>query len=196
MIYQENQFYHIYNRGNNKQEIFFKPENYLFFLYKVRHFLLPHCDIVAYCLMPNHFHFLINTDERSVQSTGKQSTDKAPNNVISEGLRMMLSSYTQAINKQEKREGSLFTQNTNSKIIESNEYAFTCFHYIHQNAMKAGLVTKMEDWHYSSFRDYAGFRNGTLCKKEVAEKFIGINDVNFYQESYGVINENILRQIW
>jgi putative transposase len=196
MIYQANQLYHIYNRGNNHQRIFFTSENYLFFLRKVRHFLVPHCDIVAYCLMPNHFHFLVNTDERSIQNVGKHSFSKEPKNVISEGIRMLLSSYAQAINKQEKRDSSLFTQNTNAKLIDTNDYAFTCFQYIHQNPLNAGLVNKLEDWHCSSFRDYAGFRDGTLCNKEIAKQFMGINEANFYQESYSVISEELLRHIW
>jgi len=44
----------------------------------------------------------------------------------------------------------------------------TCFHYIHQNPWKAGLVSKMENWKYSSFSDFAGFRDGTLCNKQLA----------------------------
>ncbi len=59
--------YHIYNQGNNNQIIFKKREDYLAFLYKTRTFLLSHCDILAYCLMPNHFHFLVNITEKSVE---------------------------------------------------------------------------------------------------------------------------------
>ena len=50
----------------------------------------------------------------------------------------------------------------------SNLYDKICFHYIHQNPMKANLVKKMEDWDYSSFKDYCGLRNGTLSNKELA----------------------------
>ena len=97
MEFFENELYHIYNRGNNQQQIFFKPDNYLFFLKKVRKFILPHCDILAYCLMPNHFHFLINADNRTITTKIIAGKEK---NILSEGIRMLLSSYTQAINKQ------------------------------------------------------------------------------------------------
>ena len=163
----------------------------------MRDYLRPHCDILAYCLMPNHFHFLINTNGQSVLTKTVGSLEK---NVLSEGMRILLSSYTQAINKQENRIGSLFTQNTKCKCLTmsnvQNDYAFTCFGYTHQNPMKAGLVSKMEDWEYSSFRDYAQLRNGTMCNQELAYELIGLNKSNFYQESYRTINDNVLKEIW
>ncbi|MGZ8558180.1 MAG: transposase, partial [Chitinophagaceae bacterium] len=147
------------------------PDNYLFFLEKVRKFILPHCDILAYCLMPNHFHFLINADSRTTST--KIIADKEKN-ILSEGIRMLLSSYTQAINKQNKTSGSLFQQNTKAKPIikGSNLYYLLCFHYIHQNPMKAKLVEKMEDWAYSSFKDYCCLRRGTLCDQELAFRLL------------------------
>ena len=59
MKFTENTIFHIYNQGNNRQKIFFKDENYLFFLKKMRDFLLPYGDLLCYCLMPNHFHWLL-----------------------------------------------------------------------------------------------------------------------------------------
>ena len=195
MEFFENNLYHIYNRGNNQQQIFFKPGNYLFFLKKVRKFILSHCDILCYCLMPNHFHFLINTDQRTMATkiiTGKER------NVLSEGVRMLLSSYTLAINKQNNTTGSLFQQNTKASAITkgSNQYDLLCFHYIHQNPMKAKLVKKMEDWEYSSFRDYCSLRKGTLCNQELAIDLLGINRSTFYNDSYKIIREDAVKQIF
>lgn len=68
MKYQINHIYHIFNRGNNRQRLFFKRENYLFFLEKMRKFLQPHCYILSYCLMPNHFHFQICANENSIKT--------------------------------------------------------------------------------------------------------------------------------
>jgi REP element-mobilizing transposase RayT len=77
MEFFENELYHIYNRGNNKQKIFFTPENYLYFMKKVRIFLLSCCDILAYCLMPNHFIFFIHSDKRTIatKSIGSKEND-------------------------------------------------------------------------------------------------------------------------
>ncbi len=66
-------------------------------------------------------------------------------------------------------------------------------HYIHQNAWKAGLVSKMEDWKYSSFPDYCGFRNGTLCNKLLLLKLTDYNYDRFYQDSYEIIPEELFK---
>lgn len=194
MEFFENELYNIYNRGNNQQQIFFKPDNYLFFLKKVRKFILPHCDILSYCLMPNHFHFLINADKRTITTKIIAGKEK---NILSEGIRMLLSSYTQAINKQNNTSGSLFQQNTKAKTIAkgSNLYDLLCFHYIHQNPMKAKLVKKMEDWEYSSFKDYCGLRKGTLCNQELAYRLLNLDKKKFYEDSYKIIGDDDIKNI-
>lgn len=194
MIFSEGELYHIYNRGNNRQKIFFNPGNYIYFLKNVRSHILPSCDILAYCLMPTHFHFLIHCDIRSLSAQPIAGTEK---NVLSEGIKNLLSSYTQAINKQNQTTGSLFQQNTKAKQIEksSKQYDLICFHYIHQNPLKAKLVMKMEDWPYSSFKDYCGFRNGTLCNMKSAIQLLDINMKTFYEDSYKIINEDDLKNI-
>jgi putative transposase len=58
---ERDQIYHIYNQGNNRQKLFHCRDNYLFFLQKIRKHIFPHCEIMAYCLMPNHFHLMIFT---------------------------------------------------------------------------------------------------------------------------------------
>src|SRR6266705_1168744 len=105
MEFFSNELYHIYNRGNNKQKIFFTPENYIYFLKKVRLYILPFCDILAYCLMPNHFHFFIHSDRRTISTKLIGGKEK---NILSESIRKLLSSYTQGINKQNSSTGSLF----------------------------------------------------------------------------------------
>lgn len=111
MRFEKGQLYHVYNRGNNKQPIFFRDENYLYFLRKIRKLVLPNCELLAYCLMPNHFHFLMYADERTV------AVDDKGRNVFSEAIRKLLSQYTKAVNIQENRTSSLFQQNTNAKLV-------------------------------------------------------------------------------
>ncbi|MEP7146945.1 MAG: transposase [bacterium] len=191
MKFTAGHLFHIYNRGNNKQEIFFKEENYFFFLRKVRKYIYPYCDILSYCLMQNHFHFLIHANSLTVS---KNTKDK---NLLSEGFKQLLSSYSKAINVQENRTGSLFTQNTHCKIVDNNQnHALTCFLYIHQNPMKAGLVKKMEDWPFSSFRDYCSLRNGTICKKEFACELLNLRSDSFYSLSHEVIPKDNLVNIF
>jgi putative transposase len=192
-----NQFYHIYNRGNNGQKIFFNRGNYLYFLKKIRVYFLDHIEIIAYCLMPNHFHLLVFTKEDIQQK--KFSND----------LMIMLRSYARGINKQENRSGSLFQQHTKIKplffgmksislnvrskmsLLDKDVYPFVCFHYIHQNPVKGKLVKSMEDWEMSSYRDYIGLRNGTLCNKQLAYSLLDVPLIPeiFKKESLMVIFE-------
>ena len=178
--------FHIYNRGNNGQTIFFTNQNYLFFLKKIRKYTAHYADFLAWCLMLNHFHFLIHTPAH---------IDTAE---FSDGLRLTLMSYTKAVNSQEGRTGSLFEQNTVSKILDTNEYSLTCFHFIHQNPFRAGWVQKLEEWEYSSFRDYAGLRQGTLVNKPLAYSLLDLPTQAevFYKESYQQLDAERLRGIW
>ncbi|MEM9276517.1 MAG: transposase, partial [Cyanobacteria bacterium P01_F01_bin.143] len=90
VTFQVNNFYHIYNRGNNRQKIFFERDNYLYFLSKLREYLVSNTvEITAYCLMPNHYHLLIYLN----------------NNNFSELMQKLALSYTKAINKRYKRVG-------------------------------------------------------------------------------------------
>ena len=165
MEFKPHALYHVYNRGNNSQKIFFSYANYLYFLKKVDTHLLKHCDLLAYCLTPNHFHLLIETNAN------------LPDDVINRAIQTILNSYSQAINKQENRTGSLFQQPSKAKFLENNaSYAETCFHYIHQNPLRAGLVRDIENWKFSSVKDYALLRNNKICNLRKARLLFDIPD--------------------
>ena len=180
-----NNFYHIYNRGNNKQTIFFNRKNYLYFIDKIITHITNFSDLICYCLMPNHYHFLIYTQE---------SFD---NTKFSNNLKILFSSYTRAINNQNKTSGSLFQQHSKIKCLtdgskKSENYPLVCFHYIHQNPMTSGLVKKMEDWEFSSFREYIGLRKNPICNREIAIEKLGMPKTydEFYKQSYEIIRED------
>ncbi|TAF67270.1 MAG: transposase [Cytophagales bacterium] len=188
-----NQLYHIYNQGNNQETIFLEKDDYLNFLFSARNLLLTHSDILAYCLMPNHFHFLVDVTEKSVQEIKLGGIFV---NQLTNAFRLLLSNYAQDFNKKYNRSGSLFRQKTKGKClknIEANKnYPLICFHYIHQNPLKAKLVEKMEDWDFSSFKDYAKYRNGTFINKELAFKYLPIYPNSFYDDSYKIIDDDLI----
>ncbi len=97
--------YHIYNRGNNQQTIFFNEDNYNYFLRKCHRYLKPVSEILAWCLMTNHFHFLIEVTEKSMEPV-KSGGITMP--AITNGFRLLQSSYAKGINKQQERTGNLF----------------------------------------------------------------------------------------
>ncbi len=185
MIFHAGSIYHLYNKSNNKRLLFHSHRNYIFFLEKIKRFISPHCDILAYCLMPNHFHLLIHTDERCEKPAhGNCIITK---NVMSEGVRLLLSSYSKAINKQEGKSGNLFQQKTKAKPVvpeysimgKVNEshcgYDQECFNYIHQNPVKAGIVMNACDWKYSSYNYYFENQSDTLCNIKLGAKFFVCN---------------------
>jgi REP element-mobilizing transposase RayT len=197
MQFQPETIYHIYNRGNQQQTIFFNRDNYIYFLEKVRKYIFPCCDILSWCLMPNHFHFLINSTNASCAIIGKQNL---PVQQLTESIRLMLSSYTKGIQKQQQFKGNLFQQKTKAKPVSGGEkpYAFTAFNYIHQNPYNSKLVKKMEDWEFSSFRDYTNVRHGNLCNKRLASLLLDLDTdlPNFYKISYLVIPDADTKMIF
>ena len=180
-----NEFYHIYNRGNNKQRIFFNDANYLFFIKKIRDQLLPVSKIISYCLMPNHFHLIIMATENSVKE--RATFGGKPMQEFAYRVGILLSSYTQAINKQNKTTGSLFQQKTKSKALwelagdVKESYLQNCFFYLARNPLKAHLVTNLNEWPYSSYPDYINLRTGTLCDKALffSETGLTIDEIIF-----------------
>ena len=150
------QLHHFYNRGNNGEQVFYTPAHYHYFLRKVRAHLLPTGRLLAYCLMPNHFHLLFEP----------AATD-AEGHWTRHGLGLVLGAYAQGLNKERGRTGSLFQKRTKAKLLEADPrgtYPGVCLHYLHQNPYRARLVPSLAEWPYSSYRDYAGLRSGTLCQ--------------------------------
>ncbi|MEJ7611088.1 MAG: hypothetical protein WKF88_07915 [Ferruginibacter sp.] len=90
--------------------------------------------------------------------------------------------------------GSLFRRRTKSKNLNEgkNNYVEQAFHYIHQNPVKALLCNELHEWDFSSYRDYAGLRNGKLCNKELTEQLLNLDIERFeeYSKSFcGDLNE-------
>ena len=140
--------YHLFNRGHNKGNIFFEPENYLFFLKRLRHHLKPaeRVTILAYCLMPNHYHLLL----------------RPLDDELSKYMQVFSISYTKAINKRYSRVGGMFQGSFQAKFIDRDEYLIHISRYIHLNPVHAGIVKYPEEWQYSSYLEHIGLRAGTL----------------------------------
>jgi len=169
------EYYHLFNRGNGKMDIFRDQNDYLFFLSRIREYLFPEecrrCPsaeksgryirksfplgaftLVSYCLMPNHFHLVL-----------RQNTE-VPINAL---MLNLMSGYSRYFNKKYNRVGSLFQDQFKSVHVDSNEYLLWLSAYIHQNPKVAGLVDQLSMYQYSSYPDYINLRAGTLCDKSI-----------------------------
>ena len=165
---EEGKYYHLYNRGNNKEKIFLDEENYLFFLSKFKKYLMPNVDVFAYCLMPNHFHFFIRINHLSA---------------FEKGIKNFFISYAKAINKKYDRVGSLFQGRYKISEIEPDGYFTRMTTYIHQNPRKAGFVVNLEDYKFSSYAAHLyPNQKSLLQRKEVLDWFGGINNFIKYHE--------------
>ena len=194
MYFETDYIYHIYNRGNNGEIIFYSQDNYKFFLQKVKKEISPVTEILAYCLMPNHFHFLVQATKSSCSFYQPKSGKAIQMQTLVKKIALVLSSYTRAINKQEKRTGGLFSPKTKAKSLNllqnKNDYLLSCFHYIHQNPFSAGLVEKIEHWEFSSFIEYL-YNKEYLCNIELGKELLNLNE-DFYAQSYIIIDEKEL----
>lgn len=193
MHFDPQNFYHIYNRSFNKTLLFYKPSNYYYFIKKLNG-LREYCDILAFCLMPDHFHLMIYINDQSEGCTRLTAPSGLTGmQALTRKIGTVQNSYTQAINKQETRTGSIFQPKSKAKQLDQ---VFICFNYIHQNPLKAGLVSKIEDWEYSSFNEYYKGVDG-ICNIILANEMLDLPEDQelFYKQSYEVISDSIRMKI-
>ena len=152
--------YHLYNRGNNRERIFFERENYLFFLRRLRQYLLPILEVVAYCLMPTHYHLVVQIKTNKTSEVLKTSE-------VSRAMMRFSVSYTKAMNKRYDRVGALFQGAFQAKRVDSDAYLAHLSRYIHLNPMLAGYGSSPEEWEFSSYAEYLGLRDGSLPVPEI-----------------------------
>ncbi|HHH41248.1 MAG TPA: transposase, partial [Chloroflexi bacterium] len=193
------EYYHLYNRGHNRQPIFFERENYLFFLRRVREYLRGESQtsevwgepevrptsevwtsIVAYCLMPNHFHLLVCPHDDQ----------------LSRRLQRFSISYTKAMNNRYERTGALFQGQFQAVHVDRNDYLLHLSRYIHLNPVAAGLVARPEDWEFSSYREYVNLRRGTLPDPAIVlSQFPTPAAYRAFVESYKAGDEEIIAHL-
>lgn len=147
-------YYHIYNRGARQQSVFTKPDNYEFVIRQMKHYRAElNIAVVAYGLLPNHYHWLIRQD-------GDAPAGLLPQRVFN--------SYTKAYNKMYERSGTLFEGRYKCKIILDDVYLQHLCCYIHGNPVKHGLVSNITEWPYSNYLEWVGVRQGTLFDADFA----------------------------
>ncbi|MGH2568226.1 MAG: transposase, partial [Bacteroidota bacterium] len=178
ILFSPDQFYHVYNRGNDRQPIFFDRENYLFFLRRVKEYLAASVEIHAFCLMPNHYHLLLRMTKE---------VD------FSDAMKKLLISYTKAINKKYQKVGHLFQGSFKAKLVDSPEYFLHLSRYIHLNPRIAGLVKYPQEWEFSSYREYLGLRKNELVMTEfILSQFRDLKD---YQKYVGTLTESEIEKL-
>jgi REP-associated tyrosine transposase len=157
MIYEYGNYYHLINRGCNKELIFRDRIDYLEFIKRMK--MSDHksfVKLIAWCLMPNHYHFLV------------QQTSNKP---VSRWLGYVFNGYVQYFNFKYKRAGTLFQGKINPKLITDNSYLFRVISYIHLNPVQAKLVNDPIYWEYSNYSDWIGETRSDLTSYGFIDEF-------------------------
>ncbi len=173
-------FYHVYNRANGNEKIFTREDNYRYFLDKYKQHIGPVANTFCYCLMPNHFHFLIQVkNENQIKENFIDTHMKFETleKLVSKQFSNFFSAYTQAYNKQNNRMGSLFMKVFKRKRISDQRYLLKLVHYIHLNPIESGFCNAPEKWVNSSYNSIISQDTSFLKSKEVIEWFE--NKTNF-----------------
>lgn len=147
-------FYHIYNRANGSEKIFVEERNYGFFMDLFEDRMMEYVELYSYCLIPNHFHFLVKIKPADEDSEEINYGRKFGN---------FFAAYAQSFNRLYNRKGNLFSQNFRRKLISDMDYLRTVVVYIHRNPLKHGTVEQIDDWNHSSYREYL-YSNYRYCR--------------------------------
>lgn len=157
-------YYHVYNRGNNKEKLFDSNEDYQYFLRKYRQYLDDYVETYAYCLLPNHFHFLIFVN--------KGANDNGT--TVSNQFRKLFISYVRRYNHKKRRSGCLVARNFRRILVEDESYLKNLVLYIHYNPVKHGLTQEIIHYPYSSFSEVIGSSPAYINRHEVLSWYDGL----------------------
>jgi putative transposase len=193
--------YHLYNHAVGSDNLFREEENYLFFMRKFESRILPVVEIFAYCLMPNHFHFVIRVRDKyeifshyqekvdAVRASMiKRNRDAADHDLIDALLigefGTLFNSYAQAYNRRYRRMGSLFKESFQRKRPDTDIGILRLICYVHNNPVNHGYVHKREDWKYSSFNSILSEKKTIVPRNEVLSLFGGRENFIFLHNKF------------
>ena len=148
---QPERFYHVFNRGTNGVRLFSKTENYFYFLSLFQKHILPITKIYSFCLLPNHFHFLIQIkSEKEIREVVTKPNVEITK-IVANQFSNFFNAYSQAYNKSINRTGRLFEQPFRRIQIHTEEYLKKTILYIHQNPRKHSIEENIAIYPFSSY---------------------------------------------
>ncbi|MDB5208714.1 MAG: hypothetical protein JWR72_3789 [Flavisolibacter sp.] len=182
--------YHILNRANGDEKIFKEEQNYFYFLTKYRQHIGPVANTLAWCLLPNHYHFLVRikpaetiSERFEVKKKKKPEDDTLLPGFIVQQFSNWQNGYAKAVNKMYRRRGSLFMDYIRRVEIDKDmQFGNTVF-YIHKNPVHHGFGINIGGWPWSSYKEYVTKQFGLVDSKEVIEWFGTMeNFLQFHQQ--------------
>lgn len=177
------EIYHVYNRAVGDELLFRNENDYYFFLKKMERFISPIAKIYCYCLLPNHFHILVE-----MRNNGE--TDSVHENIYSKAFSNFFNSYARSYNNAHQRKGKLFMLPFKRIMVEDEEYFNNLVVYIHRNPIHHGYATDYSAWKYSSYADFLRSGIDFVEYDEVMEWFGSLADFIEFHE----INKEAYKQ--
>ena len=156
-ILEANNYYHIFNQGNNGENIFIEEINYSYFLRLLKKHILPIADVFSYCLLKNHFHLLVRIK------------DIQERKLISKAFSNFFNAYSKSINKKYNRSGSLFRDRFKRLIV-----------YINLNPVRHQFVSRIEEYKHSSYISLLSEKETLLKREEVILLFESRENLKYY----------------
>ncbi|MFA5372830.1 MAG: transposase [Candidatus Omnitrophota bacterium] len=160
----------MFNRGNEKKNIFLEMDDYGRFMAKIKEYKIIHeISVICYCLMPNHFHFLLRQDAKDP---------------VSDFIHRLTVSYSMYFNKHYERVGHLFQGSFRAKLIKDENYLLHLSKYIHRNPVEVlSQGEKLAEYPWSSYPEYLKMADMDICDKAIIlEQFRGVNTVRAYKD--------------
>ena len=170
--FEQGKFYHIYNRSIDKKLLFKSSENYEFFLRRWVKYMGECFDVYAYCLIGNHYHFLVNV--RFFETAG------STHDYIAHNLQRLFQSYALAFNLQHSRTGTLFQKPYKRVHVDSDEYVSKLIHYIHNNPQKHEVICDFRNWKWSSYNAILNKNRQIVSPLKVINWFGGIDEFRLF----------------
>ncbi len=168
----EGEYFHIYNRGVNGENIFREQRNYLYFLQQYVAYCSDVLETFAYSLLKNHFHLLVYVKE-NVQVLKHNKKGKIQLNA-SKQLSHFFNSYAQSINKAYSRTGPLFESPFERKLVDNDNYLTSLIYYCHYNAQLHDFTKDFKEWEFSSYHSILNNNNSFLSSQKVLHWFGGV----------------------
>ena len=162
-IEYEGALYHVLSRGNEKQNIVTNDDDRKLFLATVGEMAKRfEIDLFVYVLMDNHYHFLFRTNRAN----------------LCRSMQWFGATYTKRFNLRHNRSGHLFQGRFKNMLVQNNAYLLQLSYYIHRNPLRAGMVRRLADYKWSSYRDYAYSKRhqNWLNTKVILSQFINVKD--------------------
>lgn len=162
ICFERDGIYHLYNRGAGKQTIFRKPAGYHYVLNKLEEYVEPlEYSMIAYCLLPNHYHFAVRQDSEVEAS---------------ELPKRLFGGYSLAMSMRYGWSGTKFEGRFKGKHANTDEYLRNLCRYIHLNPVNHGLVKEPENWFYSNYHEWINPQTEDMVVREFRRRLFGSVD--------------------